>query len=79
MNKRLEATLKWCEEHKDKWGFKTYNSYNRENYNKYHKKYRKKNTKNILNDRMQHSINYTLRRSNIKRQGKNWKSFLSWQ
>lgn len=82
MNERLETAFKWCEDNKERlkgtrnWSYQS-NERNREVYNRYHKKYRSESTKNILNDRMRHSINYTLRRSNIKRQGKNWKSFVS--
>lgn len=83
MEERLRAVLKWCEENRERlkgthnWSYQSSRK-TREVYNRYHRKYRKENIKNILNDRMRHSINYTLRRSNIKRQGKNWRSFVSY-
>jgi len=72
INKRLETTFKWCEEHKGKWPFKPTISHNRENYNRYHRKYRKKSSRNLLTDRIRCLINYSLRRKGIKRHGKCW-------
>jgi len=77
MENRLKASIEWCKEHKDKWEFKPKQSYNKENYNKYHREYRK-NPKNIVSDRLRHSINYSLRRMNIPRDGKNLKEMVTY-
>lgn len=82
MNERLEAALKWCEENKErlktapKWSYQS-NKKNREAFNKRQREYRKR-PKNIVSDRLRHSINYSLRRMNIPRDGKSLKEMVNY-
>ena len=69
VNERLDQTLEWCREHKDKWPFKPTISHNKKNYNRYHRAYRKKSIKNLLTERILHLIRYSLKRRNIKKAG----------
>ena len=83
MNERLEISLKWCKDNverlktKPKWNYQS-NKKTRFNYNKYHREYRSKNIKNMLDNRIKCLINYSLRRSNIKREGKSWRKLLDY-
>lgn len=69
VNERLEPTLKWCEENKERINAQPYKWYcnNRLNVNRYHREYRKKSVKNLLTDRVRHLINYSLKRRNIEK------------
>ena len=82
MNKRLEAAFKWCEENKErlkiapKWSYQA-NKKNRKAFNKRQREYRKR-PKNIVSDRLRHSVNYSLRRMNIPRDGKSLKEMVNY-
>ena len=78
MNKRLEASFKWCEKNKERlkdkprWCYQKSKA-QRDHFNKRHREYRINSPKNLLTDRIRHLINYSLRRKGIKRVNKCWK------